>query len=80
MLTDSGSKKDVVFTAAYILSFLQSNKEIFVRSPAGTTPAEMFPWRQGIAEHSSKDAPHSPSMGSVVTFSTDAVHSKRVSL
>lgn len=37
MLTDSGSKKDAVFTAVYILSFLQSNREIFVRSPAGTT-------------------------------------------
>lgn len=62
------------------LPFLQSNREMFVRSPAGTMSAEMFPWRQGRAEHSRKDAPYSPSMGSVVAFVADTVHSKSISL
>lgn len=80
MLTDSGSRKDAVFTAAYVFPLLQSNREIFVWSPAGTTSAEMFPWRQGRAEPSSKDAPYSPSMGSVVMFVADGVCSKSTSL
>lgn len=79
-LTDPGSKKDAVFTTAYIFPFLQSNGEIFVWSPAGATSAEMFPWRQGIAEHSSKEAPYSPSMEAVLTFGADSVPSKSISL
>lgn len=65
MLTDPESKTDAIFTAAYVLPLVQSNWKIFVRSPVGTASAEMFPWRQSIAEHaaSAQDACYSPSMG-----------------
>lgn len=54
MLTNPGSRKDAIFTADYILPLLQSNRKIFDGSPVGTASAEMFPWRQGTAERSSR--------------------------
>lgn len=51
MLRDPGSMKgSAIFSAACILPLLQSNRKFFVQLPVGIASAEMFPWRQGIAE------------------------------
>lgn len=80
--TDPGLRKDAIFSVGYILPLLWSKRKIFVRSLVGTTAAEMFPWRQGTAEHIScrQDACYSPSRGTMSACAADGEYNEGISL